>query len=104
MDWFPSLKRDLPDEQPLVVMEVVQTVPKTNLTVGDKQSTAKQEQIPTKRPKPPPKPTPASEPPKPKPAKLAAKAPEAKVEVLPPKVADQPKAKPPLPNRPCRPN
>ena len=29
---LPSLKRDLPDEQPLVVMEVVQTVPKTNLT------------------------------------------------------------------------
>ena len=89
----PSLKRDLPDEQPLVVMEVVQAVPKTNLTVGDKRSTAKQEQIPTKRPKPPPKP-PASEPPKPKEAKLAAKTPEAKAEVLPQKLRINPKAKP----------
>ena len=43
---LPSLKRDLPDEQPLVVMEIVQTVPKTNLTVGNKPSKAKQEQTP----------------------------------------------------------
>ena len=59
---LPSLKRDLPDEQPLVVMEIVQTVPKTNLTVGQKPSAAKQEQTPTKRPKPP-----APKPPAPKP-------------------------------------
>jgi hypothetical protein len=31
---LPSIKRDLPDEQPIVVMEMVQSVPTTNLTQG----------------------------------------------------------------------
>ena len=90
---LPSLKRDLPDEQPLVVMEIVQTVPKTNLTVGDKQSSAKQEQTPTKRPTPPLKP-PAPKPPALKPAKPTAKVPDAKAEVLPEKLRINPKVKP----------
>ncbi len=38
---LPSLSRDLPQDMPLVVMEVVQTVPETNLIEGNKQSTAK---------------------------------------------------------------
>jgi hypothetical protein len=109
---LPNLKRDLPDEQPLVVMEIVQTVPKTNLTVGEKPSTAKQEQTPTKRPTPPP-PTPprpkppAPKPPAPKPApkpvKPAAKAPDAKAEVLPEKLRIKPKAKPAVAQPPAPP-
>ena len=38
---LPSLKRDLPEDMPLVVMEIVQTVPETNLIEGNKPSTAK---------------------------------------------------------------
>jgi hypothetical protein len=44
---------------PLVVMEIVQTVPETNLIEGNKPSTAKEEKEPTirkKQPAPPPKP------------------------------------------------
>jgi len=41
---LPSIKRDLPNEQPIVVMEMVQSVPTTNLTQGDKPNTAKKEQ------------------------------------------------------------
>ena len=105
---LPNLKRDLPDEQPLVVMEVVQTVPKTNLTVGEKPRTAKQDQTPTKRPTPPPpKPPapkpPAPKPPAPKPAKPAAKAPDAKAEVLPEKLRITPKAKPAVAQPPVPP-
>ncbi len=66
---LPSLKRDLPEDMPLVVMEIVQTVPETNLIEGNKPNTAKEEKEPTIRkkqpaspPKPPAaKPTPASE-------------------------------------------
>ena len=95
---LPSLKRDLPDEQPMVVMEIVQTVPKTNLTVGEKPSTAKQEQTPTKRPTPPP-----PKPPAPKPPKPATQAPDAKAEVLPEKLQIKPKAKPALAQPPAPP-
>ena len=55
---LPSLKRDLPEAMPLVVMEIVQTVPETNLIEGDKPSTAKENKEPTirkKQPAPPPK-------------------------------------------------
>ena len=41
---LPSIKRDLPVEQPIVVMEIVQSVPTTNLKEGNKPNTAKQEQ------------------------------------------------------------
>ena len=44
---LPSLKRDLPEDMPLVVMEIVQTVPKTNLIEGNRPSTAKEEKEPT---------------------------------------------------------
>jgi hypothetical protein len=105
---LPTLKRDLPDEQPLVVMEIVQTVPKTNLTVGEKPSTVKQDQNPTKRPTPrpptPPRPKPpAPKPPAPKPVKPAAKAPDAKAEVLPEKLRIKPKAKPAVAQPPAPP-
>ncbi len=76
---LPSIKRDLPDEQPIVVMEMVQSVPTTNLTQGDKPNTAKKEQKAAKSKKPPPPPPPApprAKPPAPKPvAKPAPKAP-----------------------------
>jgi hypothetical protein len=67
---LPSIKRDLPGEQPIVVMEMVQSVPTTNLTQGDKPNTAKKEQKAAKSRKPPPPPPPAkprAKPPAPKP-------------------------------------
>ena len=56
---LPSLKRDLPVEQPIVVMEIVQSVPTTNLKEGNKPNTAKQEQKASRTKKPPPPPPPA---------------------------------------------
>ena len=53
---LPSLKRDLPAEQNIVVMEIVQSVPTTNLIEGDKLNTAKQEQKAARTKKPPPPP------------------------------------------------
>ena len=50
---LPSLKRDLPEDMPLMVMEIVQTVPETNLIEGNKPSTAKEEKEPTIRKKQP---------------------------------------------------
>ena len=41
---LPSLNRPLPEDQPLVMMEIVQTVPQTNVNEGSEVSTAKQEQ------------------------------------------------------------
>ena len=106
MAWIglPSIKRDLPDEQPIVVMEMVQSVPKTNLTQGDKPNTAKKEQNAAKLKKPPPLPPPApprAKLPAPKPvAKPAPEAPDPKAEILPQKITPKPKpaiAKPPAP-------
>ena len=101
---LPSLKRDLPDDQPIVVMEMVQSVPTTNLTQGDKPNTAKKEQKAAKSKKPPPPPPPApprAKPPAPKPvAKPAPKAPDPKAEILPKKITPKPKpaiAQPPAP-------
>lgn len=95
---LPSIKRDLPDEQPIVVMEMVQSVPTTNLTQDDKPNTAKKEQKAAKSKKPPPPPPPApprAKPPAPKPvAKPAPKAPDPKAEILPKKIT--PKLKPKL--------
>ena len=94
---LPSIKRDLPDEQPIVVMEMVQSVPTTNLTQGDKPNTAKKEQKAAKSKKPPPPPPPApprAKPPAPKPvAKPAPKAPDPKAEILPQKITPKPKPK-----------
>jgi hypothetical protein len=115
---LPNLRRELPEEQPLVVMEVVQSVPTTNLTVGDKPSVAKEEQIPlTVKTPPPPKPRPSlpkppqprppapkppppkppkpkisqPKPPAPKPPKPLRKAPDQKAEVIPEKIVEKPK-------------
>ena len=98
---LPSIKRDLPDEQPIVAMEMVQSVPTTNLTQGDKPNTAKKEQKAAKSKKPPPPPPPRAKPPAPKPvAKPAPKAPDPKAEILPQKITPKPKpaiAQPPAP-------
>ena len=98
---LPSIKRDLPDEQPIVVMEMVQSVPTTNLTQGDKPNTAKKEQKAAKLKKPPPPAPPRAKPPAPKPvAKPAPKAPDPKAEILPQKITPKPKpaiAQPPAP-------
>ena len=79
---MPMLGRDLPEEMPLVRLEVVRTVPETNLIEGDKPSTAKEEQQATVSRKPPPPPPP---PPPPKPAAAAPPAP-------PPEPAPEPEA------------
>ena len=62
---LPMLGRDLPEEMPIVRLEIVRTVPETNVIEGDKPSTAKQEQKATVSKKPPPPPPP---PPPPRPA------------------------------------
>ena len=94
---LPSIKRNLPDEQPIVVMEMVQSVPTTNLTQDDKPNTAKKEQKAAKSKKPPPPPPPApprAKPPAPKPvAKPAPKAPDPKAEILPQKITTKLKPK-----------
>ena len=94
---LPSIKRDLPEEQLIVVMEMVQSVPTTNLTQGDKPNTAKKEQKAAKSKKPPPPPPPApprAKPPAPKPvAKPSPKAPDPKAEILPQKITPKPKPK-----------
>jgi len=106
---LPSIKRNLPDEQPIVVMEMVQSVPTTNLTQGDKPNTAKKEQKAAKSKKPPPPPPPPAppraKPPAPKPVAVPTpKAPDPKAEILPQKITPKPKpklviAKPPAPPR-----
>ena len=82
---LPMLGRDLPEEMPIVRLEIVRTVPETNVIEGDKPSTAKQEQKATvsKKPPPPPPAPPANEPEPPAPAKDPA------AEILP----DKPKEK-----------
>jgi len=95
---LPSIKRDLPDEQPIVVLEMVQSVPITNLRQGYKPNTAKlkQKAARTKTPPPPPPPSP----PRAKPKALdpvlkpSSKAPDQTAEILPQKVAKKPLPKP----------
>jgi len=117
---LPMIGRDLPDEMPIARMEIVQTVPETNLIEGNKVSTAKEEQEATvsKKPPPPPPPPPPKPPAPPKVSPPAAKpepAPEpaplpddADSEILP----DQPTTEvaalnvprpTPKPNRPPKP-
>ena len=104
---LPSIKRNLPDEQPIVVMEMVQSVPTTNLTQDDKPNTAKKEQKAAKSKKPPPPPPPApprAKPPAPKPvAKPAPKAPDPKAEILPQKITPKLKPKPAIAQPPAPP-
>ena len=102
---LPSIKRKLPEEQPIIAMEIVQTVPISNLTEGSKASTAKKAQEPAKRkntpPPPPPKAAPKSKPAKtvakvkPKPVP-ALKVPDKAAEIIPDKSKPKPKVKPKL--------
>jgi hypothetical protein len=102
---LPSIKRKLPEEQPIIAMEIVQTVPISNLTEGSKASTAKKAQEPAKRkntpPPPPPKAAPKSKPAKtvakvkPKPVP-APKVPDKAAEIIPDKSKPKPKVKPKL--------
>lgn len=102
---LPSIKRKLPEEQPIIAMEIVQTVPISNLTEGSKASTAKKAQEPAKRkntpPPPPPKAAPKSKPAKtvakvkPKPVP-APKVPDKAAEIIPDKSKPKPKIKPKL--------
>lgn len=102
---LPSIKRKLPEEQPIIAMEIVQTVAISNLTEGSKASTAKKAQEPAKRkntpPPPPPKAAPKSKPAKtvakvkPKPVP-APKVPDKAAEIIPDKSKPKPKVKPKL--------
>ncbi|MDC1382452.1 cell envelope integrity protein TolA [Candidatus Puniceispirillum sp.] len=92
---LPSIKRDLPEEQPIIVLEMVQSVPTTNLNKGDKPNTEKKEQKEIRSKKPPPPAPPRAKPPTAKPAvKSAKKESNAKAEILPQKVTLKPKPKP----------
>ena len=93
---MPMLGRDLPEEMPLVRLEVVRTVPETNLIEGDKPSTAKEEQQATVARKPPPPPPP---PPPPKPAAAAPPAPPPEPTPEPEAPAEDPAAEI-LPDKP----
>jgi hypothetical protein len=66
---LPMLGREMPEEMPIARMEIVQTVPETNLIEGDEVSTAKEAQDATVSKKPPPPPPPP--PPKPAPPKAS---------------------------------
>ena len=89
---LPMIGRDLPEEMPIARMEIVQTVPETNLIEGNKVSTAKEEQEATVSKKPPPPPPSPAKPAPPKVSPPAAKpeptpvTDDAEAEVLP----DQP--------------
>jgi hypothetical protein len=95
---LPMLGRDLPEEMPIVRLEIVRTVPETNVIEGDKPSTAKEEQKATVARKPPPPPPPppprpaaskpAPPPPAPKP-EPAAPAEDPSAEILPDKPKDK---------------
>ena len=99
---LPSLNRPLPEDQPLVTLEMVQTVPTTNLDKGDEVNTAKEEQQAAKRkqpapPLPPPKPA-LSAPDTP--SKPTLRAPDPTAEIIPEKPKKKPQlaeAQPPVP-------
>jgi hypothetical protein len=99
---LPSLNRPLPEDQPLVTLEMVQTVPTTNVNEGGEVNTAKEEQQAAKRkqpapPPPPQKPAPSSPD---TPSKPAPRAPDPTAEIIPEKPQKKPKlaeAQPPAP-------
>ena len=99
---LPSLNQPLPEDQPLVTLEMVQTVPTTNLDKGDEVNTAKEEQQAAKRkqpapPLPPPKPA-LSAPDTP--SKSTLRAPDPTAEIIPEKPKKKPQlteAQPPAP-------
>ena len=88
---LPSIKRKLPEEQPIIAMEIVQTVPISNLVEGSKASTAKKAQEPAKRKNTPPPPPPPKAAPKVKPVKPVA---EVKPKPTPVKAPTKPNTKP----------
>jgi len=96
---LPMLGRDLPEEMPIVRLEIVRTVPETNVIEGDKPSTAKQEQKATVSKKPPPPPPPP--PPRPAASKPAPPppAPKPEPEPEPPAAVEDPAAEI-LPDKP----
>ena len=93
---LPMLGRDLPEEMPIVRLEIVRTVPETNVIEGDKPSTAKEEQQATVSKKPPPPPPP---PPPPRPAASQPAPPPPATEPEPPAPAEDPAAEI-LPDKP----
>ncbi|MEL0142906.1 MAG: cell envelope integrity protein TolA [Alphaproteobacteria bacterium] len=99
---LPSLNRPLPEDQPLVTLEMVQTVPTTNVNEGGEVNTAKEEQQAAERkqpapPPPPPKPAPSVPD---TPSKPTPRAPDPTAEIIPEKPQNKPKlaeAQPPAP-------
>ena len=98
---LPSLNRPLPEDQPLVTVEMVQTVPTTNLNEGGEINTAKEEQQAAKRKKPAPPPPPKPMPSAPDtPSKITSRLPDQTAEIIPEKPKNKPKfaeAQPPAP-------
>ena len=97
---WPFLATPTPTAQPLVIVDMVKTVPKTNLAAADSKAKASSEpeQEATRR-KPPPPPPPASPPPQPQQVAKAEPAPAPKpvvekAEILPEKPKPVPKPKP----------
>lgn len=102
---LPSISRDLPTEVPLIRMEMVEIVPKTNLIEGGEVAKAKQAQEATKTKRvtpatPPPKPASKPKPPEPKPPEpkpvepvetAAVTLPEPEAEIVPEKPVAKPK-------------
>ena len=97
---WPFLATPTPTAQPLVIVDMVKTVPKTNLAAADSKAMASSEpeQEATRR-KPPPPPPPAPPPPQPQQVAKAEPAPAPKpvvekAEILPEKPKPVPKPKP----------
>ena len=99
---LPSLNRPLPEDQPLVTLEMVQRVPTTNANQGGEINTAKVEQQSSQRKQPAPPPPP----PKPAPSVLTTpsnpipRAPDPTAEIIPEKPQKKPKlaeVQPPAP-------
>ena len=97
---WPFLATPTPTAQPLVIVDMVKTVPKTNLAAADSKAKASSEpeQEATRR-KPPPPPPPAPPPPQPQQVAKAEPAPAPKpvvekAEILPEKPKPVPKPKP----------
>ena len=101
---LPSLNRPLPEDQPLVTLEMVQKLPTTNVKEGGEINTAKEEQQAAERkqptpPPPPPKPAPSAPN---TPADPTPQAPDPSAEIIPEKPQNKPKlaeAQPPAPPR-----
>ena len=99
---LPSFNRPLPEDQPLVTLEMVQRVPTTNVNQGGDINTAKEEQQSTEQkqpttPPPPPKPAPSA---LNTPSKRTPQASDPTAEIIPEKPQKKPKlseAQPPAP-------